>query len=175
MEKLREETQVSLKVAADLMSEHAKFLSFKPYAKDQLVWLSAKNIQSTHPSAKLTPKRYGPFPITEVLSPLTYRLQLPKTWKIHPVFHATLLSPYKETTEHGPNFLRPPPDIIDNEEEWEVEKILESRVTRKHIQYLVKWKGYPDSDNLWLPKTHLTNAKKLIADFHRLHPQAAKL
>lgn len=173
--KLREETQSSLKVAADLMIEHAKVPSFTPYAKGQMVWLSAKNIRSTHPSAKLAPRRYGPFSITDVLSPLTYRLKLPKTWKIHPVFHALLLHPYKETTEHGPNFLRPPPDIINDEEEYEVEQILESRFIRKRIQYLVKWKGYPDSNNLWLPKSLLRNAKELITQFHQEHPNAPQL
>jgi hypothetical protein len=32
--------------------------------------------------------------------------------------------PYKETSQHGPNFLEPPPDIVDREPKWEVEKIL---------------------------------------------------
>jgi len=40
------------------------------------------------------------------------------------VFHASLLTPYKETDEHGTNFLEPPPELIEGEEEWEVEQIL---------------------------------------------------
>jgi len=50
--------------------------------------------------------------------------QLPETWGIHDVFHASLLTPYKETDEHGTNFLEPPPELIEGEEEWEVEQIL---------------------------------------------------
>ena len=53
---------------------------------------------------------------------------LPEQWKIHPVFHVDLLTPYKETAFHGTNYTRPPPDLIDGEEEYEVEKILDSRV-----------------------------------------------
>ena len=55
---------------------------------------------------------------------------------------------------HGANYLRPPPDLVDNEEEYEVEKILDSRQfgRRKQLQYLVKWKGYPNSDNMWVDK-----------------------
>ena len=48
--------------------------------------------------------------------------------KIHPVFHVNLLSWYKETEAHGPNYEKPPPDIIDGEPEWEVEKIINSRL-----------------------------------------------
>ena len=69
-------------------------------------------------------KRQGPFEILEVLGPLTYRLQLPKQWKRHAVFHATLLTPYHENATHGPNFLEPPPDLVDGEEEYEVEAIV---------------------------------------------------
>jgi hypothetical protein len=58
---------------------------------------------------------------------VTYRLSLPERWKIHNAFHATLLSPYVEMEEHGVNFTELPPDLIEGEPEWEVEKILGSR------------------------------------------------
>jgi hypothetical protein len=57
-------------------------------------------------------------------------LKLPLQWKqkkIHPVFHASLLSPYKETEVHGANFPEPPPDLVEGEEEYEVEQVLDSR------------------------------------------------
>ena len=59
--------------------------------------------------------------------------------KIHPVFHVNLLTRYKETTAHGPNYKRPPPDIINGEPEWEVEKIIKSQHTGRHkkLQFLV--------------------------------------
>ena len=97
---------------------------FEPFKLGQKVWLEAKNLKINTPSQKLSHKWEGPFEVLEVLSPLVYKLQLPKSWKIHPVFHASLLLPYKENVVHGPNFPQPPPDLIEGEEEWEVEAIL---------------------------------------------------
>jgi Chromo (CHRromatin Organisation MOdifier) domain len=88
--------------------------------------------------------------------------------RIHPVFHNTLLKPYKETPAHGPNFTRPPPEIVGGEEgHYEIERILASRPTRnkRSTQYLVKWKGYPDSDNSWLPAKELAHAQDLVKQF----------
>ena len=88
--------------------------------------------------------------------------------RVHPVFHNSLLKPYKETDAHGPNFEKPPPVIIAGEEgHYEIEKILQARPTRnrKSTQYLIKWKGYPDSDNTWLPAKELTHAKDLLEQF----------
>src|SRR6266705_802275 len=89
--------------------------------------------------------------------------------RIHPVFHNSLLKPYKETTAHGPNFARPPPEIVGGEEgHYEIERILTSRPTRnrKSTQYLIKWKGYPDSENSWLPAKELQSARDLLKQFH---------
>ncbi len=112
--------------------------NFKPYKEGELVWLNARNLQTSHPSHKLRAKRYGPFEITKALSHVTYQLKLPPSWKIHNTFHATYLSPFKETQEHGPNFLEPPPEIIEGQEEWEVEGIVNRRFfgKKKMKQYL---------------------------------------
>ena len=98
--------------------------------------------------AKLGPKQLGPFEVTEVLSDVDYRLALPPALRLHDVFHVDRLSPYRGNDVNG--LTPPPPDpvTIDGEEEYEVEAILDSRKFRqaKRQQYLVKWKGYPDSD-----------------------------
>ena len=75
----------------------------------------------------------------EAISAVTYRLNLPPSWKIWNAFHTSLLTPYRETDSHGPNYERPPPDLVEDEEEYEVDQILDSR---KHgrgsaLQYLV--------------------------------------
>ena len=111
--------------------------------------------------------------MAQVLSPVTYRLTLPEQWKIHPVFHVDLLTPYKETVFHGTNYTQPPPDLIDDEEEYEVEQVLDSRVRGRNrkVQYLVKWVGYPDSDNQWLDAEQLT-ADDAIKEFKKRCPDA---
>jgi hypothetical protein len=69
-------------------------------------------------------------------------------------FHPPSLPPYRETASHGPNFKHPPPDLIEGEEEYEVDQIMDSRKHGREgaLQYLVKWKGYPDSENQWVTK-----------------------
>jgi hypothetical protein len=87
------------------------------------VWLEGKHLNLPYQMLKLAPKHHGPFLITKVVSPVAYRLELPPAWTIHDVFHAGLLTPYRETPEYGFNFPRPPPDIVDREKEFEVEAI----------------------------------------------------
>jgi hypothetical protein len=92
--------------------------------------------------------------------------------QIHPVFHNSLLKPYVETSTHGPNFARPPPEIIGGEEgHYKIEEILQECPTRnrKSTQYLVKWKGYLDSENSWLPAKELTHAKDALHKFKSKH------
>ena len=96
----------------------------RTYQDGDLVWLEGCNLHLDQPAAKLSPKHHGPFKVTRVLSPITYQLELPPQWKIHDVFHIDLLTPYHEMDIHGPNFMQPPPDLVDGEEEYEVEEIL---------------------------------------------------
>ena len=169
--KAREDAQ-KLMIKAQKKWTKGKELEQRYKTGDQ-VWLEGCNLRIDRPSVKLAPKRYRPFKIRKVLSPITYQLALPPQWKIHDVFHADLLTPYHETKLHGPNFTRPPPDLIDGEEEYEVEEILQSRRFGKghKVQYLVKWKGYPESDNQWVDWDNL-HADEVIVDFKKKNPAA---
>ena len=141
------------------------------YKEGDLVWLEGKNLRTTQPTPKLGARRHGPFKVVQVMSPINYRLELPTQWSIHPVFHIDLLMPYWETITHGANYQRPPPDLVDNAEEYEVEKILDSRLfgRRWRLQYLVKWKGYPDLDNMWVDKDDVFADDK-VWDFKESNP-----
>ena len=141
------------------------------YKTGDLVWLEGHNLRIDQPSVKLSPKRHRPFKIGKVLSPITYQLELPPQWKIHDVFHADLLTPYHETELHGPNFTKPPPDLIDGEEEYEVEEILQSRKYGRQckVQYLIKWKGYLDSENQWVDWDDM-HADEALAEFKKKNP-----
>ena len=95
---------------------------FVPFEKGQKVWLDSRNLKTLY-HKKIGPKQEGPFEIEEVLGPVTYQLKLLETWKIHNVFHAILLRPYTETEAHGNNYPRPPPDLLEGEEVYTVERI----------------------------------------------------
>src|SRR5258707_5197385 len=135
------------------------------------VWLEGTHLCLPYQATKLAPKRYGPFKITKEISPVAYQLCLPTAWNIHNVFYASLLSPYRETNAHGPNYSRPPPDLIKGEEEYEVERIINHRRTgrARTLQYLVKWIGYPEVDNTWEPADQI-HAPQLIKAYHRQYP-----
>ena len=126
-------------------------LNIPRWTKGQKVWLNAKNLMLPYGSIKLAPRQHGPFEIEEVRSPVVYQLKLPPQWTIHPVFHASLLTPYVETNEHGTNYTRPPPDMIGGEEQYKVKVIRAHWQRNRKLQYLIKWKGYPESDNTWEP------------------------
>ena len=168
----RKQAQEAMKRAQGLWIKETKF---QPYQKDDQVWLDAKNLKTTHPTSKLRPLRYGPLRVTEVISLVVYRLELPHQWRIHNAFHASLLSPYKETEAHGPNFPGQIPDIVEGQEEWEVKKVLDSRRRghKKQLQYLLKWKGYPKAENTWEDKENVF-AQELLEEFHLQHPKAIR-
>src|SRR6266702_760768 len=86
-----------------------------------------------------------------------------------PGIHANLLTPYKETALHGPHFTRPPPDLINGEEEYEADEVQKVRRQGQgcKLHYLVKWKGFPTSDSTREPVEHLKHAPELITDFYR--------
>ena len=127
------------------------------------MWLEWRNLKLPFKSNKIAPKRLGPFTIKEVLSPLSYRLKLPETWKIHNVFHATLLSEYTENNTHGSNPQPPLPDIIEGEEEYEIKGILNHRTKNKQREYYIKWKGYDHEENSWEKEAQLlSHAQELL-------------
>ena len=140
-----------------------------PFEVGTKVWLEGTNLRlPSNLTPKLAPKWYGPFEVAAQISKVAYKLKLPPTWKIHDVFYASLLTPYKETLQHGPNFLEPPPEITEGESEWEVEKIIKERTFGrwKKKQYLVRWKGYSPSYNEWVPEEDL-HTPDLLAEFRK--------
>jgi hypothetical protein len=109
---------------------------FIPFEKNQKVWLDMRNLKMSH-HKKIAPKQEGPFKIDKVLGPVTYQLKLPESWRIHNVFHATLLQPYIENEVYGNNYPRPL-FKLEGEEVCEVETILKHRRRGRRYQYYVK-------------------------------------
>ncbi|GBE86918.1 hypothetical protein SCP_1001620 [Sparassis crispa] len=158
LQKIRLEALAMHELARQQMADRVRQGSPK-FTLGQKVWLDSRNLKVNYASRKIAPKREGPFEIVKVIGPANYRLKLPKTWRVHSVFHAALLSPYRENNIHGPNYVNPPPDVVDNEEEYEVEAILNHKTYQGHLRYLVKWKGYSSAENSWEPTHNLQNAK----------------
>ena len=105
----QEEALAAHELARSRMADRRRstFISFK---KGDKVWLDSRNLKTIY-HKKMKPKREEPFVITEVWGPVTYRLLLPASWRIHNVFHATLLRKYKENEVYGENFMEPPPEL----------------------------------------------------------------
>jgi len=68
----------------------------------------------------------------------------------------------------------PPPELVDGEEEYIVEKILNSRMFRRKLQYLVKWKGYGIEGNTWEYSENLNHAPEKVTEFHTKNPGAPR-
>ena len=137
------------------------------------VWLSRKNISTTRPSRKLDVRRLGPFKIVECIgeSKLAYKLDLPATMRIHPVFHESLLTPYHANRIAGRTQTPPPAIEVEGEQEYEVEEILDSKIIRNKLRYLVSWTGYGPNDRTWEPAEHLENSPEITARYHARYPQ----
>jgi len=155
-------------------NQQAKYYDAKhkriEYKVGDKVWLLSSNIRTQRPSKKLDWKRLGPYPIIERIGIQAYRLQLPLSLKIHPVFHVSLLDQYVESDIPGRSQPPPPPVIVEDQLEYEVEEVLDSRLTRNCLFYLVKWKNCPISENSWEPASHLANCKDLVTSFHSQYP-----
>ena len=165
--KIRQEALAAHELARQLMLRRNK-KSFTPFKVGDLVWLEGRNLRTPYESRKLAPKREGPFPIEEARGHV-YKLTLPKHWKVHPVFHAALLTPYHETDEHGPNFIKPPPDLIDGEKEYEVEAIITHKPIGRNFVYLTRWKGYGSNEDTWQPESSFKNAKEILEEYKSEH------
>lgn len=134
------------------------------------VWLATMNLKLTCPSKKLAPKFVGPFPIRGKVNNVSYELSLPESFRIHPVFHMSLLKP--TVTDYFLDRESRPlePVIIDEHEEVEVEVIVDCRKIRSQVQNLIKWKGYGPEKNSREPE-HNVHAVNLVHAFFRNYLQ----
>ena len=133
------------------------------------VWLSSANLKLPCPSRKLGPKFIGPFEIKREINPVAFELALPESYKIHPVFHVALLKHVISSPFPGREEIPPPPVLVGDETEFEVESILDCRRRGRTIQFLIKWKGYPAEESSWEPASHV-HAPRLIQRFRNSHP-----
>lgn len=177
LQMVREDIQSAAKLSIERVKENydrhtTQNKDFKPGTK---VWLEATNILIGRPSKKLSQKRLGPYPIKRKIGSAAYELTLPKSLRIHPVFHASLLTLYKPNTLKGrKQELPPPPELIDNQPEFEVEHILDhyppsAKSPADIKKYLVHWKGYGTQDDSWEPRSHLSHSREILQRYHSIY------
>ncbi|MBW0547559.1 hypothetical protein O181_087274 [Austropuccinia psidii MF-1] len=141
------------------------------YNPGDMVWISSKNIKSTRLTKKLSDRWLGPFPILKKVSSNAYHPKLPSQGKyIHTVFHISLFELVK--TSKIPDWHQEPPlpTIIEEEKEWEVSQILDFKIKRGKLWYLLEWKGFSkDTARSTLEPTEiLKKVPELVKDLHSL-------
>jgi hypothetical protein len=133
------------------------------------VWLSTRNIRTTKPCKKLHYKHAGPYTVSKIINKNAYKLDMPKTMRIHDVFHVSLLDRYSPAIIGQPSS-EPQPTIVDDSGyEWEIERILDSTQRYRKLHYLVQWAGYNYVRTSWEPAENLENAQELVNEFHQTH------
>jgi hypothetical protein len=178
LDRAREDARSALKFANDTMKrqydKHRR--PAMNYDIGDKVYIDGTNIRSDRPTKKLEDRRYGPFQIIKKVGRSAYKLKIPPTWRgIHPVFNESLLTPHKKpkypSQQQPPP---PPPIIIEDQPEYEVEYIRDSKYKRGKLHYLIHWKGYQREDETWEPVSNVKNVPRLIAEFHKKHPDKPK-
>lgn len=143
---------------------HDKGVKPRSYAPGVKVWLN-KYIK-TNRNRKLEAKFFGHFRVFRPVGKQAYKLEFPKKWRIHDVFHVSLLE--QDTTRRG----RGEETMLEFEagdrEEYEVGGISDSVVYAKGseghlpgLYYLVSWKGYPEEESTWEPTAAVQHLKEL--------------
>jgi len=134
------------------------------------VWVTTKYWKNDRPSRKLANQMEGPYEILEQVGH-SFRLKLPESMKIHPVFHAEKLRKDHGNPLPGQSNPEPPPlELQDGETEYEVQEVLAVKLLRGKLKYRVQWKGWdPDPD--WYPASSLSNSPLVLQDFYTRNPE----
>ena len=136
------------------------------------VWVTTKEWRTGRPSKKLDSQMEGPYRVLEKVGN-AYRLELPPAIKVHPVIATSRLRKAADDPVPGQHPEPPPPIEVNGEAEWEVERILASRLLRKRtLQYKAKWIGY-DTDPEWYNAENFKGSPHMLRDFHANNPSAA--
>lgn len=178
MHEAHEEVKASIQLAQE---HHKRFydrhVQESPnYAPKDKVWLTRAPLKTDRPSDKLDYKQIGPFEVIEKIGTSAYRLKLPFSMKIHPVFHVSRLNPVRLDTIPGRQQPPPPPIVMDDGvKEFLVEKVLDSKLKRGKLYFKVSWVGYPIDEQSWEPAENLDNAPEKIEEFYQQYPEAVRL
>jgi len=174
----------SMTYAQDVMAQYAnKKRRDVQFNIGDKVLLNAVNLKMNNrmkrPSYSLMEKFVGPYVVEAKENATSYRLKLPKTMRVWPVFHVSLLKLYTDPNTHfkGRKITPIPPEVVDGQEYFQIDKVLNKRIYRGKVQYFVKWLGYGDEDNTWQWKWMLDadNCAEYYQKWEKAQKQAKSL
>ncbi len=157
-----EKAQLAMRRQAN---KHRQEPDFGPSDK---VWITTKNWKTDRPSHKLDYQMAGPYEVLEKVGH-AYRVKLPKSIRVHPVFSPDKLCKASTDPLPGQKNEPPMPIQVNGEDEWEVDEVLNSRLVRGVLKYQVRWRGY-DPDPTWYPAWNFVGSPQLIRGFHEAYP-----
>jgi len=171
IEKMKEIQKEAKVVLGKVQEEMKKYTDRKKGEIDNynLVMLSTKDLKYQmvgRRTEKLTERFVGPYKIKKIVLLNAVELELPSTVRIHPVVNVSRIRHYVRQVE-GQRKKQPALVIIEGEEEWEVERILNKQRIRRKNKYLVRWKGFIAESDTWEGRENLGNAKEAIEEFER--------
>ena len=137
------------------------------------MYLDASDIHTTCLSHKLAHCYLSPLTIVQKVTWNVYQLHLLTSMShLHPFFNVIkLLLTLSDPILGQKANLPPPPEIVDGEEHYVVEQILDSQFMRGHLQFLVRWEGYGYEENSWVSEQDIMAPDKLRG-FYQIQPGA---
>jgi hypothetical protein len=160
-QKLIERWQKAANVQVKYYNRKHITLTFKT---KNLIMLSIKNIKLKNSSQKFSHKFIESFRIVETMNKQAYRLILFFFYRIHDVFHVFYLKSYKRRDDDNIISEYFSFELLDDDEVSEVEKILQKKISKRIIYYLIKWKNWSKKYNEWVTKKDM-NALDLLQKF----------
>ena len=130
------------------------------YKVGEKIYLWTDNIKIKWVSKKLNHHSIESFMIRRNIKDLSYELDLSVNMRIHSVFHAFMLQSCDQSIP-----LQIKPTLVESDEEYEVERILDKKIISETVHYLVKWKECDTSESTWEPKVNLKNCTRMLQQF----------
>ncbi len=127
--------------------------------------LSAKNLKQKKLSKKLSNKMIEFFYIQELIDKQMYHLDLLIIYRIYSVFYIYFLMLYNHRLNDDFILEYLTLKLIDDEQEWKVEKILQKQKRKKILYYKIQWKEYSVIYNQWILSEDMKKVLKLIEAF----------